>query len=56
MPSLHKKLADFRELNAAELAQVGGGAAATAAAEETKTCYTDSRGREHCVRNYDDAY
>lgn len=52
MPSLHKKLADFRELNPAEVSQVGGGAAA----EETKTCYTDSRGREHCVRNYDDAY
>lgn len=52
MSSLHKRLADIQELDEFELQQVSGGAPA----EVTKTCYTDSRGTEHCVRNYDDAY
>lgn len=50
MSSLHKRLADFQELDEIELQQVSGGAAT----DVTKTCYTDSGGKEHCVRNYDD--
>ena len=51
MASLHKKLTNFQELDEVELAQVSGGTG-----EETKTCYVDAGGKQHCVRNWDDGY
>lgn len=51
MPTLHKKLADLRELNPLELERVHGGTDG----EYTKdtSCYTDSSGRVRCVRGFD---
>lgn len=51
MPSIHRKLADLRELNPAELQRVHGGVDG----EYTKdtSCYTDSSGRVKCVRGFD---
>ena len=56
MSSLQKMIADVRELDVSEIDLVTGGNYTEAACETTETCYTDAKGKKHCVKNFDDCY
>jgi hypothetical protein len=52
MSSLQKAIAEICELDSTEMDQVSGGEF-YATCDLTTTCYTDSKGTEHCVSNRD---